>query len=161
MSQSLIPSLWGTSRKGEDVFSTLHREIDRVFDDFTHGDHWPFHTTQAKDGQLPLLADVSETDKEIEVVAELPGVEEKDIDVSLADDRLTIKGEKKSESEKKEKGYQLIERSYGSFERSMRLPCEVESDKVRAEFKNGVLKVTLPKLPGLETKTKKIPVKGN
>lgn len=161
MTQSLIPSLWGASKKGEDVFSTLHREIDRVFDDFSHSDHWPFQATRTKNGKLSLRVDVSETDKEIEVVAELPGVEEKDIDVSLADDLLTIKGEKKSESEKKEKDYHLIERSYGSYERSMRLPCEVESDKVNAEFKNGVLKVTLPKSPGVEAKTKKIPVKGN
>ncbi|MDH3579861.1 MAG: Hsp20/alpha crystallin family protein [Hyphomicrobiales bacterium] len=135
MTRSLIPSLWGTPKKDDDLFSSLHHQIDRVFDEFTHGEHWPFPTAHTKNGKLSPRIDVSETDKEIEVTADLPGVEEKDIDVSLSDDRLTIKGEKKSETEKKEKDYHLIERSYGSFERTMRLPCEVDSKKVQAEFK--------------------------
>jgi len=161
MAQSLIPSLWGKSKKGDDIFSSLHREIDRVFDEFTHGEHWPFATALTNDGKRSPRINVSEADKEIEITAELPGVEENDIDVSLSDDQLTIKGEKKSETEKTDKDYHLVERIYGSFERTMRLPCEVDSDKVKAKFKNGVLTVTLPKSPEAEAKTKKIPIKGN
>ena len=161
MAQSLIPSLWNTSKKGGDPFSSLHREIDRVLDDLTHSEHWPFHASLTKNGKLLPRIDVSETEKEIEVVAELPGVEEKDIDISLSDDRLTIKGEKKSETEQAEKDHHLIERSYGSFERTMRLLCEVDSEKVQAEFKNGVLTITLPKSPEAEAKTKKISIKAH
>jgi HSP20 family protein len=104
------------------------------------------------------LIDVSETDKGVEVTVELPGVDEKDIDVSLANDVLTIKGEKKSETEKTAKDYHLIERAYGAFERSTRLPCEVDASKVKAEFKNGVLKVKLPKTPEAKAKSHKISV---
>jgi HSP20 family protein len=102
---------------------------------------------------------VSETDKEIKVSAELPGMDDKDIDVSLTRDALTIKGEKKEEKEDKGKDYYKMERSYGSFTRSIPLPVEVDTDKVQATFKKGVLEITLPKTAKAIQETKKIPIK--
>lgn len=158
MAKSLVPDPWSDKDKGSDVFSSLHREIDRVFDDFTRSGHWPFRALSAGNGKLPLRIDVSETDKNVIVATELPGVDEKDVDISLSDDMLTIKGEKKSETEKTEKDYHLVERSFGSFERVTRLPCEVDADKVKAKFKNGVLTITLPKSPAAKAKARKIAI---
>jgi HSP20 family protein len=159
MTNSLLPNLWGDDKGRHDIFSSLHKEIDRVFDDFTRGGKWPFSAAANGEGEITPHIDVSETDGEVEVSAELPGVEEKEIDVSLTDDILTIKAEKKSETEKSEKEYRLIERTYGTFQRSMRLPCPVVADKVKAEFKNGVLTIKLPKSPDVQEKTQKIAVK--
>ena len=101
---------------------------------------------------------MTETDKEVKVCAEIPGVDAKDIDVSVEDGTLTIKGEKKYEQEEKEKGQYRMERSYGSFERSIPLPTDVDESKAKAEFKKGVLRLTLPKRPGAQPRRKKIPV---
>ncbi len=158
MTRSLLPKLWGDDKSG-DVFSKLHREIDRVFDDFHVRENWPFGTLATGNGKMAPRMDVSETDGALEVTAELPGVEEKDIDVSLADDVLTIKGEKKSETKTEEKDYRMVERTYGAFERSIRLPCQVKHDKIDAAFKNGVLTVKLPKSREAKEKVKKIAVK--
>jgi HSP20 family protein len=103
--------------------------------------------------------DVTENDQEIKVVAELPGLTEKDVEVSLANDMLTISGEKKAEKEDKGENYYRLERSYGSFQRTIPLPTEVEADKVDATFKNGVLQITLPKLYPGEGVKKKISIK--
>jgi HSP20 family protein len=156
MANPLLPKLWGTGAKGEDMFSNLHREIDRVFEDFTRGGHLPF---AAGNGKLTPRADLSETGKEFEMTVELPGVDEKDIDISLSGDMLTVKGEKKSEAEKKEKDFHVVERSYGMFERSIRLNCPIDEEKIDAVFDNGVLKVTLPKAPEAQRKSKKIAIK--
>lgn len=158
MARSLVQNLLGDKDKDKDIFSSLHREIDRVFDDFTHGEHWPFRAFASGNGKLSPRIDVSETDKKVEVTVELPGVDERDIDISLSDDILTIKGEKRSETEKSEKDYHLIERSYGSFERVTRLPCEVDANKVKADFKQGVLKISLPKSPSAKAKAHKIAI---
>jgi len=101
--------------------------------------------------------DVSETKNEIVVKAEIPGIDPKDIDLSLADGVLTIKGEKKQEKEEKDENFHLAERSYGSFARTVRLPREVKSDKIGATYKNGLLTITLPKSE--ETKRKEIKIK--
>ena len=103
--------------------------------------------------------DVTETEKDMKVCAEIPGVEAKDIDVSVEDGMLRIRGEKKYEREENEKGQYRMERSYGSFERAIPLPVEVDEAKAKAEFKNGVLRLTLPKRPGAQSRRKKIPVK--
>ena len=161
MAESLLPKLWGDDKGPRDMFSNLHREIDRVFDDFTHGARWPLTGFGDGNGKMAPRINVAETDQEIEVTAEMPGVEEKEIDVSLTDDMLTIKAEKKSETEKTEKDYKLMERSYGSYERTMRLPCAVETKKVSADFKNGVLTIKLPKSPEVKAKTQKIAVKAH
>jgi HSP20 family protein len=103
--------------------------------------------------------DMAETDDSIEITAELPGVDEKDLDVSVEGDVLVIKGEKKSESEEKKKDYHVVERSYGSFRRSIRLPGVVDPEKVKAAFDKGVLRVTLPKPQEAKQNRRRIEVK--
>jgi HSP20 family protein len=103
--------------------------------------------------------DVAETDSAIEITAELPGIDEKEVDVVLRDDVLTIKGEKKSEREEKKKDYHLVERSFGSFARTIRLPFDADSEAVKASFAKGVLKVSIAKPAEVKQKTVKIPVR--
>ncbi len=103
--------------------------------------------------------DIIEGDKAYEVTAELPGMDEKDIEVKIADGGLTIKGEKQEQKEEKEKNYYLSERRYGSFERYFRIPEGVDTDKIEASFKKGVLTVNLPKKPEAQKPVKKIEVK--
>jgi HSP20 family protein len=135
-------------------YLALHREINRLFDDaFRSFDIAPFG------GQAmgwPSV-EVSETDKEVKVVAEVPGLDEKDVNVELAEGVLTISGEKKSETEDKERRFS--ERYYGRFERSIPI-ADVDQDKVAASFKNGVLTVTLPKSPAAQQKVKRIAING-
>jgi len=150
-------------------FESLHREINRLFDDFDRG-LWgspsprsmfavePFWRREAAWGAAPAV-DIAESEKAYEITAELPGLEEKDIEVKLANGGLTIKGEKQEEKEEKKKDYYLHERRFGSFERSFQLPDGVDADKVEASFKKGVLKVTLPKTPEAQKAEKKIIVK--
>ena len=136
-------------------FDTLQREVDRVFDEFTRG--WPgFALPAMGSAGVPDLTprmDVTETDKEYEITAELPGLEEKDVTVNIADGILTIRGEKKAEKEEKDKNYHLVERSYGSFSRSLELPEGVNADVIKASIANGVLKVTVPKPAPAQVKT--------
>jgi HSP20 family protein len=134
-------------------FERMRRDMDRMWDSF-----FERGTLRGKEGRewLPSL-DVAETKNEIVVKAEVPGLDPKDIDISLSDGLLTIKGEKKQEREEKEENYHLVERSYGSFTRSIRLPNEVQSDKIKASYKNGVLKVVLPKSE--EAKKKEVKIK--
>jgi len=123
-------------------FVSLQREIDRLFDDFSRG--LPALGGNGAAKLLPSM-DVTETDKEIEITAELPGLEEKDVQINVADNLLTIRGEKKAEKEEKDKNYRLVERSYGAFERSLQLPEGVNADAIKATIAKGVLKVTVPK----------------
>jgi HSP20 family protein len=132
----------------------VRREMDRLWDTF-------FEERPRKGGEevgawLPPL-EVAETKNDIVVRIEIPGIDPKDIDISLTNDLLTIKGEKKNEEEETGENYHLTERSYGSFSRSIRLPGEVQSDKISASYKNGILKVTLPKSE--EAKKKEIKIK--
>jgi HSP20 family protein len=144
-------------REEENPFALLRREMDSLFDNFFRGfDMEPFESRMAA---FNPKVDVTENDKEIKISAELPGMDEKDIDVSLQKDMLTIKGEKKEEKEDKGKDYYRMERSYGSFSRTIPLPVEVETDKVEAKFKKGVLSITLPKIEKAVVETKKISVK--
>ena len=131
------------------TFVSLQREIDRLFDDFSRG----FPTFG--NGKVDLLPsmDVTETDKQIEITAELPGLEEKDVQINVADNLLTIRGEKKAEKEEKDKNYRLIERSYGSFERTLELPDGVNADAIQASIAKGVLTVTVPKPAPAQSKT--------
>jgi HSP20 family protein len=134
---------------------TMHREMNRLFDDVFRGfDLGPLGSSSPMG--WPTI-ELDETDKEVRVAAELPGLEEKDVDVELANGVLTISGEKKSETEDKE--HLFSERYYGRFER--RIPVEeVDQDKVAASFKNGVLTVTLPKSPSAQQKVKRIAING-
>jgi HSP20 family protein len=134
----------------------MRNEVDRLWDTFFEGR--PRTRKAGGDGEwLPSL-DVSETKNDLVVEAEVPGMDPKDIDISLSDGTLTIKGERKHEKEEKEKDYHLIERSYGTFTRMVRLPKEVKRDKISASYKNGILKVILPKSEEAMTKEVKIKV---
>jgi HSP20 family protein len=132
----------------------MRREMDRLWDSFFEGK--PAKRGEEAGEWLPTL-DVSETKNELVIRAEIPGIDPKDIDISLVNDILTVKGEKKQEKEEKDENYHLIERSYGSFSRTIRLPKEVQSDKINASYKNGILKVALPKSE--EAKKKEIKIK--
>ncbi len=150
-------------------FDTLRDEVNRLFDDFG-GSLWrsPLRRTLSdldtlwkhNGGAFAAPAvDVAEKDNAYEITAELPGLDEKNIEVSLANGGLTIKGEKKEEKEEKRKDYYLKERHYGSFERSFTLPDGVDTDKIDASFSKGVLTVKLPKKPEAIKPEKKIAVK--
>jgi len=150
-----------------DPLSTLRREFDRLFDDFSAASGQrpggmlsaePFWGGEFGLAQAPAV-DIVEHDKSYQVTAELPGMEEKDIDVKFADGVLTIKGEKKEESEEKQKDYYRSERRFGAFQRSFRVPNGVEPDKIEATVKNGVLKVLLPKSDDARKREKKIEIK--
>ncbi|MEJ2673451.1 MAG: Hsp20/alpha crystallin family protein [Deltaproteobacteria bacterium] len=134
--------------------SRLRREMDRLWDDYFGS---------GRRGLQPLTAefapavDIKETDTEIVVKAEVPGIDANDINISVTGEVLTIKGEKKSEREEKEENYHLVERSYGSFSRSLALPAAVDLDKIEAKYAKGVLTVTCPKKE--EVKPKAIEIK--
>ena len=130
----------------------LHREIDRLFNEFAQG--------AGADGGLAKLIpniEIAETDKAIEVSAEMPGLERKDIDISIEDDTLTIRGQKKIEEDQKDKNVQHSERTYGVFMRVLQLPAGVDPSSVEATMSNGVLKITIPK--PAKPEPKKIDVK--
>lgn len=150
---------------------TLRQEVDRLFEDFDRG-FWrhpfrrpAFELEKLWRRELPWGAkpavDFVEKDNTYEVTAELPGMDEKNIEVKVANGGLTIKGEKQDEKEEKKKDYYLHERSFGSFERYLRLPDGVDTDKIEASFKKGVLKVTLPKTPEAIKAEKKIEVRAS
>lgn len=134
-------------RRSEDPFWSLQNEVNRLFEDFWHGSGFglPF---LAEPSRFHPSIDVAETESEVRVTAELPGLEEKDFELHLAGDQLMIRGEKRTEHEESGRGWHSAERAFGSFQRAIQLPCEVDADKASAEYKNGVLTVRLPKQPG-------------
>ena len=150
--RSLVPYSWGRNMPSEtryDPFVTLQQEMNRLFESF---------------GSFPSLSnimprlDVVETDKEIDIDAEIPGMQEKDIDITLAGNVLTIHGEKKNGHEEKGKNYHLSERSYGSFTRTLTLPFDADPKRVNARCENGILHIAIPK-PDNMSKAAKIPVR--
>jgi len=152
-------------RSGQEEFPllSLQHRMNRMFDDF-FGD-WadfplsPFRALGRVDGGFMPRMDVAETDKEVTITAELAGLDEKDVEITLQDNVLTIKGEKKAERQENQANRYVAERSYGAFCRSIELPAEVEQDKIDATFKKGILTVRLPKTPVEEAKAKKIEIK--
>jgi HSP20 family protein len=144
----------------------LRREMDRLFDEFDWRspfrrsvfDMEPLWRGELTSATTPAV-DIAEKDKAYEITAELPGMDESNIEVKLSNGILTITGEKKEEKEEKKKGYYLSERRYGSFERRFQVPPGVETGKIEANFKKGVLTVTLPKSPEAQAAEKKIAVK--
>jgi HSP20 family protein len=132
---------------------TLKQEMDRLFDRFWERDFPELPSVREWSPRL----DFSETKDALIVKMEVPGIEPKEIQVSLQDQVLTIKGEKEQEKEEKDEHYYRAERSYGAFQRSLHLPAAVDGEKVTARFKNGLLTVTLPKAPAAKGTT--IPVK--
>lgn len=164
--KSLIP--WGQksnvpvkNENANDPFVNFRREVDRLFDDFFDGTgigNFPALRNGGWSSNLPSL-DVTDSDKELVVSAELPGMSEKDFEVALSGDVLTIKGEKKHEHEEKEGERHYVERSYGSFSRSVRLPFDASEQEVNADYNKGVLTIRIPKPAEAQSKVKHIEVK--
>lgn len=154
MNRSMMPRDPRESGWLDNPFAALQKEVNRIFDDNVHGFLDALHRPGAV---LPSL-ELHETDKTFEVSAELPGVEEKDVQVTFDKGLLTIRGEKKSEHDEDKDGYSVSERSYGSFRRQLRLSGPVDEAKMTATFAKGVLKVILPKQPEAKSTEKKIAV---
>jgi HSP20 family protein len=147
-------------REDGDPFAALQRRMNSLFDDFfgySSSDWW------GANGNFAPRLEVSETGKEIRISAELPGLDEKDVEVTFNGNMLTIKGEKREEKEEeqKEKHYHLSERRYGSFSRSFTLPETVAQDKITAAMKDGILTLTLPKTEAATKQPRKIEITGN
>lgn len=143
-------------------FESFRREIDRMFDDFVGGfGPAPFRTLARE--ELPFVSsppvDVVEKDDAFQITAELPGLDQKDVEVKCTDSTLTIRGEKNEEKEEKKKDYYVSERRFGSFQRAFRIPETVDPAKIEATFKNGVLTLTLPKTTEAQKRARKIDVK--
>jgi len=145
-------------REEEYPLFSLQRDVNRLFEDFFRGfDLRPLRMAEEKWGGFSPKMDLEETEKEYRITAELPGMEEKDVEVLLTGNSITIKGEKKSEREEKEANYHVVERNYGSFSRSLKLPAAVDLDNITAKYDKGVLTVTCPKKE--EVKPKAIEIK--
>lgn len=145
-------------RERENPFTLLRHDMDMLVNDFFRGvEMEPFFGRY--DMPFSPSVDITESEREIRVSAELPGMNEKDIDITLNHDSLTIKGEKKEEKEDKGKDYYRMERSYGTFCRTIPLPVEIETDKVSADYRKGILTITIPKSSKVLEEKKKIPVK--
>ncbi|PTQ75258.1 Hsp20/alpha crystallin family protein [Celeribacter persicus] len=158
-SKNWLPTSWLGHKEAETPFATLRDQIESLFDDFSEGMSLPDHT-------FAMNSNVSETDDAITVTAELPGMTENDVTVSVSGNRLTIEGEKKTETasdedkdDKTARAYHRIERYCGSFRRVMSLPFDVDPDSVAAEMKDGVLTLTLPKPAEARSEAHKIEVK--
>ena len=145
-----------------DPLGALRSEMDRLFDSFTGGlPTFPslFGSSGSRGFALIPSMDVKETDEEIVVETELPGLYEKDVSLTVQNGVLTIQGEKKLEHDEEQENYHIMERRYGSFQRTLRLPESVDEGKIEARFENGVLKVTLPKHPEAAGEPRKIDIK--
>ena len=150
-----------TENRPRDVFSAMRSEMDRMFERFEHGFPRFPHLFRSEAGAAVVVPelDVRENTTSITVEAELPGVEEKDVSVTLANGVLTIKGEKKQSKEEKTENYYMAERSYGAFERALQLPDSVDEAKVEAKFDKGVLRITAAKRPDAVKAQRKIEIK--
>jgi HSP20 family protein len=166
MARDTIPWRWGGLRRLDEIptfdafrreMEALHRNIDKLFEGT-----WP-ESSLLSDAwstrDVSPRADVTEDESGFHVSVELPGMDEKDVAVSVAERTLTIRGEKQEEKEKTEKEVYRRERAYGSFRRVMELPDDVDAEKIDASFKKGVLTVNLPKTKEAQAKVKQIPVK--
>jgi HSP20 family protein len=152
-----------------DVWRTFRSEMDRVFDRFSNNFGFPamrrmfdLEPFWRQEGSFDFAApaiDVTESENAYKLTAELPGISEKDVEVSVTGDALVLKGEKRQEREEKEKNRYLSERAYGAFQRVLPIPDGVDADGIAAEFSKGVLTVTLPKSKEAQTRQKKIEIK--
>jgi len=143
-------------------FDRLRRQIDRLFEEFPSrrsiAEFEPFERFIGAFPATPAV-DFLEKDKEYEITAELPGLDDKNVEVKLSNGTLTVSGEKKEEKEEKKEGYYFSERRYGSFQRAFRIPEGVDTDKIEASFEKGVLKIRLPKTPEAQKAQKTIEIK--
>lgn len=141
----------------------FRRDFDRLFDDFFGSAGFPGLPSLSAGGQEALSLkpqiDLSETDREIRITAELPGIDEKDIDITLSDDLLTIRAQKQAEREEQEQDYYVKERSQGTFIRSIRLPFAADPDQIRAVCRNGILNLTIPKPQEAQGRVRRIEVR--
>lgn len=148
----------------------LRQQVDHLFDDFNLGsnlspfsrglfDVEPFWRRELAGRGMPAV-DITEKDKSYEITAEVPGMDQKNIEIKLSNGSLIIKGEKQEDKEEKRKGYHLSERHYGSFERVFNLPKGIDADKIDASFSKGVLSISLPKKPEAMKADKVVPIKG-
>lgn len=151
-SSARMPSLWS----GESSFMDLWRQMDRLFDDFTHGGV----TAAAEAAFINPPVDIAEIDNGLEVKAELPGIDEKDIDVEYSDGVLTLRAQREFEKEDKDEKtrYHVMERSYGTFMRRLRLPFEPDPNKIKASFDKGVVTIHVPRPAGAKATSRKIAV---
>lgn len=140
---ALVPFRRRQITSPKDLFN-LRTELDKFFEDFF--DNWWKEGRELAETQWRPSVDISETDEKIVVNAELPGIDQENVKVTLRDNVLTIKGEKKQEEKEEGKNYHRVERVYGNFERSFSLPSEVDADEIEANYKDGILNVTLPKV---------------
>ena len=153
---ALLPSR--RARERTHPIASFRDEVDRLFDSF-FGPGWGLRTADWRDlGQFPAL-DVSETEDAVQVKAEVPGMSAEDIDISVTGDTLTLRGEKKEETEEKGKTAHRIERRCGSFERTVQLPCATDVAKAKASYRDGLLTIDLPKREEEKQKVRKIEVK--
>jgi len=158
--KNLLPDVVQRTTDNDHSFYSLQREMNSLFDNFFRGfDLAPRGFAAGGVGMFTPSIDVKENEKEFIIKAELPGVEEKDIDVTVTNDSVTIKGEKKEEKEDKDKNYYYMERSYGSFSRVIPLKAEIESNKADARFKNGILDIKIPKNQSAKAKGTKVSIK--
>jgi len=159
--KNLLPAIGRKNKSADDhPFYSLQREMNSLFDDFFRGiDVTTPGFYQGGLASFTPAVDVKENEKEFIIKAELPGVDEKEIEVTVTDDAVSIKGEKKDEKEEKGKNYYYMECSYGSFNRVIPLDAAAEANKAKASFKNGILNITVPKSPAAKTKEIKVSVK--
>ncbi len=127
-----------------DPLARLHREMDRMFEGVL-GSHWPDWTAQSASLELWPDIDIAESKNAYRISVEVPGVEEKELDLSVDGDSLIISGEKRQTHEEDEQGFHRVERRYGSFRRSLSLPGDADADGIKASFENGVLKINIPR----------------
>lgn len=158
----LMPSNRGTDvgrSRDDDPFALMRREMDRVFDDFMHGLGTP--AVSLPQGVLSPRVNVRENEKGLEITAELPGVDQKDIELDLSEGILTLKAEHKQQKEEvgEDERYHVVERAYGTYMRRFAIPFEADQDKVEARFDNGVLNVSVPRSAEAERCTRKIEVR--
>jgi len=162
--RDLIPwnrekSIRPSSRDWEHSLAIFQRDMDRLFEDLWRGFDLPMISQH--EGRISPRVDVRETDGAVIVSAELPGLDEKDVDVAFSDGVLAIKGEKRTQHETEDKGYSYSERSYGTFERRISVGTDILEEKAEAAFSNGVLTVTLPKSPEAKNQAKRIAIKAS
>ena len=155
--RTLLPSLWDRNDKSPAGFGALRKEIDRLFEDFSKGFDIPGLTAAGGFGLVPDM-DMKDGENDVTLSVELPGVDEKDIDLSVSGQAITVSGEKKSEKETKEGETLRRERSYGSFSRTVTLPFRIDGDKVEAKFAKGVLTITVPKPEDAQRQATKVPI---
>ena len=163
--KNLIPTQWNTHSEPvrynpEFSFISLNRDMDRIVNhfnrDFFDTTSFDFHPI-SKQSYFPKV-DVTETKNDFLISAELPGMDDKDVDVTLDNGTLSLKGEKKIEKEDKQQEYYSAERSYGSFQRSFQIPETIDQNKIAASFIKGILAVKLPKVPEAKEEVKNIPI---